>query len=234
MTIQEMHYYFKQGLDKADSRGNRNLLPPVIDEFLNAGQYLFIKRLAQPKKQKFLYGFEIDQRAIDSLRTLVIEDYILTAFNHVDDRHYFSLPADYMFHIKSDAVCIDKCDNSVRCPIKVRQHGDVIRGSIFDSSSISWRIVNGVFNSQGVMLIADFVVDNIYMTYLRQPARMSIAGDIGGYQLPDGTLLTTNQDCELPDVVHDEVVNMAVLIAKGDLEMPTLQYASLRQQIEEN
>jgi len=241
MTIQEMHIRFKSALDKVDAAGNRDLLPEHIDMLLNAGQYLFIKHVIAPVKNKFLYGFEFNQRAIDSIRTLVSEDVSLTSVYSDSDVTVYSLPEDYIMHVKSDVLVHDEvCGSDVRCMVKIRQHADNFYNSVFDKSNVLWRFVNGTFSGRygsvtGNLLIVYYSpVSAALMTYIRRPVYMTIAGDLGGYRLPDGTLLTTNQDCELPDFVHDEVVSYAVLIAKGDIEMPTIQYTMVEQQQMEN
>lgn len=243
MTVQEMHFEFKRRLDKVDMAGNRNLRPEFIDSLLNSAVSVYIKRLVAPVHSKFLYGFEVSQRVIDSLYTLVKEDIPVTIMSYNDDIYQCALPIDYMFHVKTDVMCKDDvCDNDVRCIVKIRQHADNFRLSEFDKSNLMFRFVNGTFVGQletnlpgrYLNIYADFTIDDVLMTYIRRPARISIAGDIGGYTLPDGTVLTTNQDCDLPKVAHDEIVNLAVLLAKDEIEMPTIQYTMVEQQQMEN
>ena len=40
----------------------------------------------------------------------------------------------------------------------------------------------------------------------------------GTYKLPDGTILTGFSNCELPVVVHSEIVDIAVLLAAGAIQ----------------
>ena len=78
MTIEEMHYDFKQKLNKIDNQAYRNLRVPEIDWKLNEALDIFIKRVSEPRKKNGL-GFERNQRTIDDIRTLVINQNTVTA-----------------------------------------------------------------------------------------------------------------------------------------------------------
>ncbi len=43
------------------------------------------------------------------------------------------------------------------------------------------------------------------------------------YNLPDGTVLTGTQDCELSEHTHREIVDLAVLILSGQMQLPDYQ-----------
>ena len=45
----------------------------------------------------------------------------------------------------------------------------------------------------------------------------------GGYKLPSGILLTGSNDCILPEHTHREIVDIAVLLATGEMQLPDLQ-----------
>ena len=72
MNAREMHYDFKQKLNKIDSQKYRDLIVPEIDWKLNEAQEVFVKVIAQPRLQSQL-GFEINQRTINDIRTIVID-----------------------------------------------------------------------------------------------------------------------------------------------------------------
>ena len=48
-------------------------------------------------------------------------------------------------------------------------------------------------------------------------------GATGRYNLPDGTLLEGSVNCELPDHTHREIVDIAVLLLTGELQIPDYQ-----------
>ena len=84
MDIINAHYDFKVKLNKVDSQQYRNLLVPEIDWVLNSAQLLIVKAISNPRHAKRLerYGFELNQRNIDDLSPLVInnKDLVLTSF----------------------------------------------------------------------------------------------------------------------------------------------------------
>ena len=87
MQSREMTYDFKIKANKGDSNQRRNWSQPQIDWFLNEGQELFIKRIAQPRKYDGR-GFETNQRSIDDIRTIVNNP---LSFGNVTDRFDNSL-----------------------------------------------------------------------------------------------------------------------------------------------
>ena len=59
--------------------------------------------------------------------------------------------------------------------------------------------------------------------YIKQPAKIRY----GGYVYIDGVTYATQQ-CELPEHVHSEIVDLAVQIASGIIESP--EYVQLKAQ----
>ena len=94
MNIREMHYDFKQKLNKIDSEQYRNLKVPEIDWKLNEAIDLFLKIVAQPKIKVNL-GFEISSRITDDIRSLVV-DTLSLPLTVLDSTHYLAaLPSNY-------------------------------------------------------------------------------------------------------------------------------------------
>jgi hypothetical protein len=115
----------------------------------------------------------------------------------------------------------------VRGKFHVKQHDDEFELSPFDKSSFEWRTVNGVFFEDGVKFSTDgtFTLSQFCLSYIRIPAYIhnAIGFNAAGYNMPNGTLLTGTQDCELPEHTHREIVDLAVLIATGDLQIADYQ-----------
>ena len=231
MNAREMHYDFKQKLNKIDSQKYRNLLVPEIDWKLNEAQEVFVKIIAEPRLRSQL-GFEINQRTIDDIRTIVVNQTQAkgncikpTVYN--ESSFIAQLPQEYWFYVSSKAYGTkDTCKN-VELATKVRQHDDEHELSPFDKSSFEWREVNLRFINEGIRIFTDstFTVDWLCINYIKKPRRIHNAQDFQGgqYKLLDGTLLTGSQDCELPEMVHREIVDLAVLITAGDLSLPDFQ-----------
>ena len=225
MTIKEMHYDFKQKLNKIDSQQYRGLKIPEIDWKLNEAIELYIKMIAEPKARNS-FGFETSQRVIDDIRTIVLNNQPLavTVVTGTDD-FKAALPTDYHYYIGAEKLLIT--DGS--CPvvadkIYVRQHDDDFQASPFDRSSLLWREANIRFYEDGIRVFTngEFTVTSFAINYIRQHAFAHNAEDYVGatYNLLDGTALSGSQDCELPSQTHREIVDLAVAITTGDLQMP--------------
>lgn len=227
MNIKEMQYDIKFKLNKVDSEQYRNLRVPELDWVLNEACEIFIKSIAEPRVPNYL-GFETSQRTIDDIRTIVVNDKILTP-TEIDNKTYSAtLPQDYMFFISANVV-IQKpgCSERIARAI-VRQHDDVFETSPFDDSSFEWKEVNIRFYEDGIKVFTDgtFKVLEVKLNYIRKHAYIHNAQDFlptGSYKLPSGVVLTGIQNCELPEQTHREIVDIAVLILTNNLELPSYQ-----------
>jgi hypothetical protein len=227
MDVRGMHYDVKQKLNKVDSEQYRNLRVPEIDWNLNEACEIFVKSVAEPRTNNFL-GFETSQRSIDDIRTIVVNGAVLTPQTDTDDSIYVELPDDYMFYISSE-VLISKpnCGSRVARGIII-QHDDRAQDSPFDVSSFEWGEVNIRFYDKGIKIFTDgtFTIDELRLNYIRKHAYIHDAQDFlptGSYTLPDGTILAGSQNCELPEHTHREIVDIAVLIITGNLQIPDYQ-----------
>lgn len=228
MTPREMHYDFKQKLNKIDSQQYRNLLVPEIDWKLNEAQEVYVKMIANPRSQPAKLGFEINQRTIDDIRTIVVDQVLSNGIvpTVYDTTSYIAiLPADY-WHLLSSKVYATKgaCLN-VKLKTTQVQHDDEHDLSPFDRSSFEWRKSNIWFNKEGIRIFTDgtYSITKIVLSYLIQPRRIHNAQDYqGGTYIPldGGVPLVGSQACELPVMLHREIVDLAVLITAGDLSLP--------------
>ena len=227
MTIEDMHYDFKQKLNKIDSNAYRNLLIPEIDWKLNEALNLYVLLVAVPRLRNHL-GFETSLRTTDDIRNLVVNDevlslasgdgFVIASLNDVTDYSYFL----------STAKCIaSKGDcTGVRMDVQIIKHGDRSQDvrSTYYKSNFEWRICNIRFYEDGIKIFnEDFTITEFAINYLKKHAYIHNAQGFdasNGYNLPDGTNLTGKQNCELPDITHREIVDLAVLITTGDLVLP--------------
>lgn len=227
MNTRGLQYDIKQKLNKIDSQQYRNLRVPELDWVINEAYELYVKLIAQPRVNNHL-GFEINQRTIDDIRTIVVDNVIIPATPLDATSYTISLPANYMFFLNAYAnISKGTCeDRQARCI--VRQHDDRFEESPFDKSSFEWKEVNIRFYEDGIRVFTDgtFTIDSLKLDYIRKHAYIHNAQDFlptGSYTLPDGTVLTGSQDCELPDHTHREIVDIAVLIITGNLQIPDYQ-----------
>lgn len=217
-NILNMHYDFKQKLNKVDSQKYADLEIPEIDWKLNDALDMLIQMIAFPRIFRG-NSFEVSQRTIDDLSKIVVSKFEVTPEKIDDKRYRIPLPENYKHHLSSSVFCSKgSCQKVFRTT--VIQHDDRYENDPNYKSSFEWEEVNISFTSLGIIVTTDgtFTVDKFYLDFLRKPQYMHGAGAfIGGrYILPDGvTELTGYQNCELP-ALHREIVDLAVLITTGD------------------
>lgn len=227
MNVKEMHYDFKKKLNKIDSQQYRNLLIPEIDWVLNEAQNIFIRQIAEPRQYSYM-GFEKSQRNIDEIRVLVTTQSLTVNDNII------SLPDDYMYYVKGRVIMNrEKCGDREGV-LYIKQHDDEFENSPFDKSSYEWFTVNGVFNNNGILLYDDSTFKNklVNLTYIRKPKYIHNAEDFNQhqYELPGHKILTGHQDCELPENTHRQIVDLAVKISSGELQLQNYQIHSNKSQ----
>ena len=218
MNIKEMHYDFKMKLNKIDSQQYKNLRVPEIDWVLNEAAELFVKMVAEPRNRTYL-GFEKSQRNIDDIRTLVTKNSIVP----IPNTKVFPLPNRYMYYLRGTCN-MEKGECTKVGRIKIKQHDDEFENSPFDNSSFEWGEVNFLFTNGGLEIQEDidFVVQFAEISYIRQQLYMHNAEDFPGgtYITLSGETLSGTQDCELPEQTHREIIDIAVLLITGQLQMP--------------
>jgi len=171
MNIQEMHYDFKIKLNKLDSEQYRNLLVPEIDWLLNSATELFIKMINNPRYNP-IPGFEKTRRDTEDLKNIVVNSFEIIGERdeNLIQQYIFTLPEDYLYYV-SAKVQMDNPNCGLRIAnLKIRQHEDEFIFSIFDKSSYEWKIVNGVFDENGIRCFVDdsFHLRALLLTYIRQ------------------------------------------------------------------
>lgn len=230
MNAREMHYDFKQKINKVDSQQYRNLKVPEIDWKLNEAQEVFVKMIAQPRLKK-QFGFEINQRTIDDIKTIVINQSLSKAtpdclsVTAYDNSSFLAvIPTGYWFFVSGNVYATKGNCTLKKLRIREVQHDDEAEISVFDRSSFEWRISNIRFNSQGIRIFTDgtYTINQLCLNYLKKPRLIHNAQDYDGgtYTALDGTVLTGTQSCELPEMVHREIVDLAVLLTSMDISLP--------------
>lgn len=223
MTVEDMHYDFKSKLNKIDSQRYRNLQIPEIDWKLNEAQYVFIRSIFEPKYRNQL-GIEITQRNTDDIRTIIKDNVCISTSQFTSNSEFVTLPEDYMYYLRGYVLSNKNPCGNKKIRLTIEQHDDEFEESPFDKSSYEWEEVNGNFFENGIRVFNDgtFTNTQVCIDFIRKPAYIQFAqGTVNSqYRLPNGTLLTGKQDCELPYQVHYEIVDIAVLIATGDMQIP--------------
>ena len=216
MTIKEMHYDFKKKLNKIDSQKYKNLLIPEIDWTLNEAQELFVNSVLKPRMKSY-FGFRMDQELVHDIKPLIVKGQGLNITNNV-----VALPLDYWYPISAQ-VSMTKGDcANVMGEFYIKPPDDA-----FCKSSFEWRTVFGEFYNNGITVYDDGAFQNntLYLDYIKKLEYIHDAEDFrsGTYTLPSGQELSGHQDCILPEHTHRKIVDIAVLLATGEIEAPDYQ-----------
>lgn len=218
MTIEEMHYSFKVKMNKVDSQNQHNFLIPEIDFILNEAAEIFVKLVAQPRYQNSPLGFETTERTIEDIRPLIVPVELSVVNNKATLPN--SEDGKFWFFLRGRAT-MRKGNCEREGVLYQRQHDDLFEESPFDKTSFEWKTVNALFNKDGIQLFAkDFTITKLSIDYIKQLSYMHNAQKFTGekYKKPDGvTILEGKKDCELPPYTHQEIVDIAVMLASGNL-----------------
>lgn len=201
-----MHYSFKQKFNSLDTSARRSFQTQEIDWLLNEAQMQYVLSRLDRSSQGLTEG----QRNLDDIRPLFAEATVTPSNNTV------SFPPDLLMNIKVEArVTKPGCGTKV---IRVfnMAHDDTHERDVFVQSSFEWEELNAEYRGGNLLLFpTDFVVNEVYFTYIRKPPLMHYA--LQPYRLPSGELLNGVIDCILPDHTHYAIVDFAVANAITDL-----------------
>jgi len=216
MTIGEMHYDFKKKLNKIDSQKYKNLLIPEIDWTLNEAQELFVNSVLKPRMKSY-FGFKMDQELVHNIKPLIVNGQGLDITDNM-----VTLPLDYWYAVSAQ-VGMEKGDCvNIKGDFYIKPYDDNLCKSSFE-----WRTVFGEFYNNGIAVYDDGTFKNktFYLDYIKKLDYIHNAEFFrnGSYTLPSGKVLTGHQDCILPEHTHREIVDLAVLLATGEIEAPDYQ-----------
>lgn len=178
-------------------------------------------------------GFENTSQRIDELSTLVIK-YPLQPFivptldSGVYEVDLSTLTFTYLHLLNAKAeVTLNSCLSTV--PLKFTQNDDLLESlrDPFNSPSLEFLPYNMGRNSSSTVSMyiypGDLEVSKVYIEYLKKPARISL----GTYIYIDGIAYPPT-NCELPEVSHNQIVDIAAQIASLNIENP--EYLKLKSQ----
>ncbi len=220
MSIKNMHYDFKQKLNKIDSNAYVGLKIPEIDRVLNRALNAYISFIAEPRKQPTPLGFEKIQRTIDDIRPLVANNVELPVQSYSGEKMAIAtLPDNYRHYVSGVLIAISNGEEK-ELKINLIKHDDRNITDVFEESDFDWREINARFYSGGIKLfLNNFTIKKFSIDYIARHLYIHNAENFGSgtYILPDGTTLTGYNDCILPLQTHDEIVDLAVLMTTNDL-----------------
>ncbi|MCB9019262.1 MAG: hypothetical protein H6546_02940 [Chitinophagales bacterium] len=229
MTTTEMTLSVRNRLNALDASRYRQLKQPIIDWSLNEAQELLIQSIFDPSVRGKL-KVESGQRTVDDLREITVnqkpaEAIPLSIFD--TDSYAGSLPEDYRHYLRGYVTAKKgKCEKRIR--LYQAQIDDEFEEDPMTKSSFEWEEVNFHFLSQGLIRAytdGTFTLSTAIMDYIRRPKYIHAAKNFAGgsYKTVNGQLLTGEQNCELAEHTHSDIVMIAVAILTDSLRIRDLQ-----------
>jgi hypothetical protein len=222
MTITEMHRAFKLGLDKSSALELPSFEPEEIDFWLNWAIRNFVKSRFSGKQTGS--GFEQSTKRTIDLSELIEEETLPVIADTVKANSFIANLSDLLeqlWFIVGEEVTISyiklgqttttgKKQGVTQCTaLNYRSHlDDPYSEHVFHYEEAKpLRLIYQRY----VELITDGKYDvlDYSVRYLRKPAEVSISGTV--------------TDCDLPEIVHDEVVELAVNMVLENIEEPRYQ-----------
>lgn len=221
MTISEMH---KKVLQKINSMNQELVIPSEdVERALNEAIDDFIKQRFQLEFNPIGKGFEMSQVRIDDLRTLITESSplnVVEGTSPFDDFIFIDkaeIPTNYRHLIKVSAkinynrkgitftlnankripngtLNVDYAEKIVPCVFFQQDDVHVFASDPFNKPSI--KQPKFTVNNNSIYIYTDdtFIVDEVYVTYIKAPAIVSIG---------------SSTNCDLAVSTHEDIVEIA-------------------------
>lgn len=229
MTTTEMTLSVRIRLNALDASRYRQFKQPHIDWALNEAQELLIQSVFDPAVRGKLKT-ESGQRTIDDLREITVNQTPATAvaLSVFDtDSYAGSLPEDYRHFLRGYTTAKKgNCEKRIR--MYLAQVDDEFEEDPMTKSSFEWEEVNFHFLSQGLLRVytdGTFTLKTAVLDYIRKPKYIHAAKNFtnGSYKTVNGQLLTGEQNCELAEHTHSDIVMIATAILTDSLRIRDLQ-----------
>jgi hypothetical protein len=182
MTILEMHTKIDEVLDKSNSAWFNDV---EKDNFLNEAQIEFVDtRYAQ---------FEFNEKRREELNVLVRkEEFYLS--NEIN----LSVIEDFVYVISLGAK-VNLCGKSYRMKVSPEQHDDEFENDNDPFNKVTSRNLKYIQYNNGteniIKVKSDGIPERLYLTYLKYPVKVSFANNVS---------------CELNEVAHKQIVDIAI------------------------
>lgn len=242
MTALEMKYEFLLKADEIGILSNKSFTDAEIDWLLNDAQLELIRtRLNQNNARG--KGLEEDQKRMEDIKNIVIRyseqpEVVLT---YHPDVHTYELDLGALtyryYYFLSGRVTQHKnnCNyNAVMRRIRSHNFEDSLKDP-FNTSSEEEVLINFGRNSQGngsaiyLYPSPNYTLSTARISYIKYPKRIHQ----GTYINLDNTAVPAT-DCELAEIVHPEIVNIAVqkasMIMKDPMLLQSFQAQVLQQE----
>ena len=219
----------QQRLNKLASSDYDNLECWQIAEAFNKAQIEFCRKQIHGNNQK-QEGDESSKMLIDDMQKLLNETPLTTTLNVRDKYTEQALPTDYLFYkrvsVKSKpsnipSIC-SGCTGSNQKTMKVNLEEvadvDELLNDELSKPSIEWNETFCTLSNNFVKVYTngDFDVEDFLLSYYRKPVEVQFEGCVN--PITD-VIYGSNQECEFKDDIAELIIDEAVSILAGDIEL---------------
>ena len=238
ILTQQLLYKLDMRLNKKVSNEHQSI--PLEDKILalNEAQLKLIKKKVGTNN---IYGLGLDsfKKRYEDLQILIVqfEGLNVSPTHDVYDAYESDLTKlDYKFMFPLDMYALadrGECKDRVIYLSKLVKHGDI--STLMSNShyipSFEWQESFAVISNDKIITYTDgtFEINKFHLSYIRYPQKI----DASGYINFDGSI-SANQNCELPDYLEDELLDLAILELAMDTENdPVVQFNEIRNKTNE-
>lgn len=231
IKVDELLYEFELRINQLDREDNQNIFLENKLIHLNNAQITWVKSKLNPNNI-YRIGYEGMRKRIDDLQILKVNGKKLSLVQGTNKK-YLNYEGnlnidDYMFYDSAYAeVRRDSCSTTLGINLIKEGQLDTLYYNENYCPSFFWRETIGTIGNNKLYVYTDdtFIVENIYLTYLRRPKKI----DKEGYIRLDGSN-SVNQDCELPEYAKNDILDIAVgYAAMATDNQIQAQFAKLRE-----
>jgi len=239
MLIDEFHYEFDLRLDRVASQDRPDFYDNEKDSYLNRAIKKFTKdRYGTDNPKKF--GFETNQERISNLMSLHIKYPVQPAIipvnqgNGIYEIRLRDTEYPYLF-LTSAKVLIEKDNCTKTIDHKNWQIDD--RKNTFNEPNYDWGRVHVnfgrstlsstvnedlysmYFDTTDYKGVQQFTIESVQLSYIKIPNRVCLGTYIHiDDKVTTPPAFTAVTECDLPSDFHDEIVNIAVMLAYKDIQ----------------
>lgn len=212
-SIENLHYKFLRKANAIDSFKSRTFKIPEIDEYLNEALIIYMREVSK--------DLEMNVDRVNDLRQLIVFEHPLEFSKHRDGVYKAKLPVDYYKILNPRLYGVsDLCGTDKNIELYFVQYDDLQRSND-EHYKPSFYFAEANYNYEKdniVLYTGDIIPSSVLLTYVQKHERLSNAERIGGYKLPDGTIIQQNVDLQLDSTNQvDVIVDIAVLISSIDI-----------------
>lgn len=232
MNNQTLQIKLKQRLNKLSSNDYDNIECWQIVEAFNKAQTEWVRRQLHGNNM-YREGDEMSKRRIDDLQPLLKE---INLTGTSVDKYFESttIPGDYMEYKRITAYATSECCPEPRLMtvyLSEEANIDLIFRDPLKRPDYEWGETFCTWIGNKVRVYkTDFNIEDVLLTYYRQPVLIEIAGCQNPY---DGTTTAADVICEFKDDVVEVLLDETASLIAGDIENFN-QYQANQQTAERN